>query len=198
MSKLNNLIGFAGYIWEHGDQLLALLQSMTKGLRAASSELVKAGEGAILVGRAVGGASAENENAAQLVESAAQAVDGCAAQIQAVAREVRAVADALDRVKVPAVAPVKEQFDLRVFGLGKRELMTGITFDERGPALFGGVASSLRTQADSLESDFSGRLHKVSEDLSGMRRTLDNAGDGLTSLGHSLRESGKALEASST
>jgi hypothetical protein len=194
MSRLGNLIGLAGYVWEHGGRLLVLLQSLPEGFRSASSGLVKAGDGAILVGRAFGGSSAEPPNAAELVESVKHAVEGCAAQVQAVARELRAVADAIDRVRVPAVTPVKEQFDLRVFGLGKRDLVTGITFGEQGPALFGDVSSSLRAQADSVEAGFGGQLRKVSEDLSGMSRALDGAGDGLTSLGNSLKEGGAALE----
>ena len=97
-------------------------------------------------------------------------------------------------MRVPAATPVKEQVDLRVFGLGKRDLVTGITLGDQGPALFGGVASSLRAQADSLEAELGGQLRKVSEDLSGMGRTLDDAGDGLTSLGNSLKEGGAALE----
>lgn len=195
MSRLGNLVGFARYVWQHGDQLLVLLQALPKGLRAASSELVRAGDGAMLVGRAVGGGTAaEQTSAAELVESAAHAVEGCAAQVQALAQEIRAVADALDRVKVPTINPVKEQFDLRVFGLGKRDLVTGISFSDQGPTLFGGVTSSLRAQADSVEAEVGGQLRKVSENLNGMSRTLDNAGDGLTSLGGALKKSGTALE----
>lgn len=194
MSSLGNLIGFVGYVWQHGDRLLALLRNLPPALRATGTEMVRAGDGAALVGRAFGGAEAERPNAAEVLGSVTQAVEECAQQVQAVAREIRAVADALERVRVPTVTPVKQRFNLRVVGLGEHDLVTGIKLGDDGPGLFGDVTGGLRAQADSLESGFGGRLLAVAEDLSRMRGGLDGAGDRLTSLGDSLKKGGAALE----
>ena len=193
MAGLGNFIGFAKYVWNHGDELLQLLHALPKGLRAAGSGMVTAGDGAMLAGRAFGGDSAEQTNAAEVAESVRQAVEECDQQIQAVARDIRAVADALDKVRVPSVTPVKQHFNFRALGLGEHDFVTGITLGSDGPGLFGEVTSSLRSQADSLETNFAGRLRAVSENLGRMSHTLDGAGDRLTSVGNSLKEGGTAL-----
>lgn len=193
MAGLGNLVGLAKYVWNHGDQLLQLLHTLPKGLRAAGTGLSAAGDGAMLAGRAFGGASAEQTNAAEVAESVRRAVEECDEQIQAVARDIRAVADALDKVRVPSVTPVKQHFNLRALGLGEHDFVTGITLGSDGPGLFGDVTSSLRSQADSIETNFTSRLHAVSDNLARMARTLDGAGDRLTSVGTSLKEGGTAL-----
>lgn len=194
MSKVGNLFSFVKYVWNHGDQLLVLFQALPKGLRAAGTGMETAGNGAVLAGKAFGGASAEEANAADVLQSAANAVEECHLQVQAVARDIRGLADALDRVKVPTVTPVKQHFNLRVFGLGEHDLVTGITLNEQGASLFGNVTSNMRAQANSMETNLGGQLHAASESLSSMSRTLDGAGDSLTSLGNSLKDGGAALE----
>lgn len=191
MSRLGNLFGVVGYVLRHGDQLLALLKELPPALRAASTELVRAGDGAVLVGRVVGGDAAERPNVAEVMESVTQAVEECAQQAHAVSRDLRAVADALDRVKIPTVTPVKRRFNF--LGLGEHELVTGITLGDQGPGLFGDVAGGLRAQADSMEAGFGGRLRTVAENLGHVSRGLDGAGDRLTSLGDSLKKGGTAL-----
>jgi len=193
MSSLSNLVGFVGYVWQHGDQLLALLRQLPPVLHSAGAELVRAGDGAALVGRAFGGASAERPNAAEVLEGVTQAVEECAQQIQAVSRDLRAVAAALDRIKIPTVTPVKQHFNFRLVGLGEHDLVTGITLGDQGPGLLGDVTESLRAQADALESGFGGRLRTVAENLGHVSRGLDGAGDRLTSLGDSLKKGGTAL-----
>ena len=193
MPGLGNLVSFAGYVLQHGEQLLALLRELPPTLRAAGAQMVRAGDGAALVGRVVGGSSAERPNAAEVMESVSQAVEECAAQVQAVAREIRAVAAALERIKIPSVTPVKKHFNFGLFGLGEHELVTGIDIGDRGPGIFGDVTGSLRAQADSMETTFGGRLREVAGNLGHMSRGLVGAGDTLTSLGDSLKKGGTEL-----
>lgn len=194
MSRIGNLISFARYVWVHSDQLLGMFQALPTGLRAAGAGMETAGNGAVLAGKAFGGSSAEQANVADVLQSVANTVGECHLQLQAVAQEVHELADALDQIKVPEVTPVKQHFNFRVFGLGEYDLVTGITFSDQGPSLFGNVTSNLRAQANLMRTNLGGQLRTASESLTGVSRTLDGVGDSLTSLGHSLKEGGTALE----
>lgn len=194
MSQSAKLLTLLRYLWENTDELLAFLQRLPAGLRAAGAGMEAAGEGARMVGQRLGGEDSAAGSAADALQQAAEAIEQSRRQLQAVAREIRGAADALDQIKVPVVTPVKRRFDLRVVGLGEQELVTGLSIGEQSPGFMGNVTGRIRSQAGLMEENFGGQLQTAAERLSQMSRTLQGAGEEMRTLGESLKEGGATLQ----
>ncbi|CAN5350129.1 hypothetical protein BH24GEM3_BH24GEM3_20380 [soil metagenome] len=194
MSQYAKLLTLLRYLWENTDELLAFLQRLPAGLRAAGTGMEAAGEGARMVGQRLGGDDGTAANAATALQQAAEAIEQAHRQLQAVAREIRGAADALDQIRVPVVTPVKRRFDLRVVGLGEQELVTGLTIGEQSLGFMANVTGRIRSQAGLMEENFGGQLQTAAERLGQMSQTLQGAGNEMRTLGESLREGGSTLK----
>ena len=195
MSRPSGFFSVLRFIWSRADHLSLLLDRLPETLRQAGEGLEGAGDGALMAGSALGGDGATTTDAARVLRRATAALEQARLQFQAMSIEVRAAADAMDEVRVPTITPTKQRFNLRVFGLGEPELVTGLHFDVRDPGILEPISARIRAQAEMLDTRLSADLLSVTGELEQLSLNLEESGRRLRGLGESLKAGGAALKA---
>jgi len=172
------------WLWDHGDQLAPLLDTLPQILHAAGAGMEMAGQGAINAGHLLEGGGGVPVNARQAVEAAADAVDSCCQQVLLVKGFVKSAGDEIDKVKVPTVEPTF----VTVLGT---QVVSGLTFGNA--SLFGLVADALQDGSSKLNLAAQ-QLQTQATQLHNLSDALNDAGADLGTLGTRLKQSGQTLQ----
>lgn len=189
MASISGFLRTLRLIWELGDTLAPVLEGLSRTLPAAGDAMIVSGQGATQVGRALRTDGGLPVNAQAAVEGLRESVRRSRDLVGDAERALKQAADAIQAIKVPAIAFASTPLD---FGpLGRYNFTTGMSITEVSP--FQPVHDGLDEAAAQLRS-LNSQLLETQRGLRDLSNVLATTGGGLTALGDGLQTSGRYLK----
>ncbi len=171
-------------LWQWGDALAPLMESLPANQAVAGAAMEVGGQGAVRAGQAFDGPAAASVQ--QLLAAVAASVASCHQELNAVAGQLESAGNFLNQVAIPVIEPTTT----KILGV---EVVTGFKPTTMHP--FDAVDHELEAAAGSLR-DAGQALGAGAAQLRSLRSALQGAGQDLDRLGRALQESGQALQRS--
>jgi hypothetical protein len=176
-------------IWQHGDALAPLLDGLRSSLPITGQAMVASGESAEQVGKVLKARGGLPITAEGLTDRLKESIRQSREQLADVEQYLRDAGDAIKAIKVPAITFQTTTLDLGL--LGKYDFATGMGVANVSP--FTPVHDGLDGIAG-LVHNVTAQLHANENVLRDLSDMLGTAGGHLQTLGHGLKEGGRALQ----